>query len=117
MGEYITEQQKVAPIEIITTPKGERVIDFGQNMTGYVEFKIKGKKGERIRVTHAEVLDKEGNFYNENYRHARNEMIYVLDGKEDVFKPRFSFQGFRYIRIDEYPEQDIDLSAITAIVS
>jgi alpha-L-rhamnosidase len=116
VGEYITEQQKVAPAELIVTPKGERVIDFGQNMTGYVEFRIKGKKGERIRITHAEVLDKDGNFYNDNYRHARNEMIYVLDGKEDVFKPRFSFQGFRYIRIEEYPAQEMDLSSITAIV-
>ena len=116
VGEYIVEQQKVAPAELIVTPKGERVIDFGQNMTGYVEFRIKGKKGERIRITHAEVLDKDGNFYNDNYRHARNEMIYVLDGKENVFKPRFSFQGFRYIRIEEYPAQEIDLSAITAIV-
>ncbi len=116
VGEYITEQQIVAPVELIITPKGEKVIDFGQNMTGYVEVSIKGNKGEVVSFTHAEVLDKDGNFYNANYRHARNKMTYILDGKEDVFKPRFSFQGFRYIRLDEYPDVEIDLANFKAIV-
>ncbi len=114
-GEYITEHERLAPIALITTPKGERVIDFGQNMTGFVEFKIKAKAGERIVISHAEVLDKDGNFYNANYRLARNIMTYICDGNENVFKPRFSFQGFRYIRLDEYPDIDIDLDNIRAV--
>ena len=114
-GEWIKEQERLAPIELIITPKGERVIDFGQNMTGYVEFKIKGKRGDRIVVTHAEVLDKDGNFYNENYRTAENKMTYILDGEENLFKPKYSFQGFRYIRLDEYPGE-VDLRGITAVV-
>ena len=64
IGEWIVEHERLAPIKLFTTPKGERVIDFGQNMTGYVEFKVKAKKGEKIVITHAEVLDKYGkNFY------------------------------------------------------
>ena len=114
-GEYITEHERLAPVELIITPKGERVIDFGQNMTGYVEFKIKRNKGDRIVVTHAEVLDKDGNFYNENYRTARNKMTYILDGNLNVFKPSFSFQGFRYIRLDEYPMENVDLDSIRAV--
>ena len=114
-GEYITEHERLAPIALITTPKDERVIDFGQNMTGFVEFKIKAKAGERIVISHAEVLDKDGNFYNENYRYAKNNMIYTCDGNENIFKPRFSFQGFRYIRLDEYPDVEIDFNNIRAV--
>lgn len=115
-GENITEHEHIAPIELITTPKGERVIDFGQNMTGYVQFDVYGKKGERIVTTCAEVLDKDGNFYNDNYRAAQNKVTFILDGTKRIYKPEFSFQGFRYIRLDEYPDISIDLSDICAIV-
>lgn len=116
VGDGVTEHERLAPIEIITTPKGETVIDFGQNMTGYVEFNVKGKKGEKIVTTCAEVLDKDGNFYNANYRTAENRITFVLDGTQRRYKPEFSFQGFRYIRIEEYPDMPIDLNAIRAIV-
>ena len=114
-GEWIKEQERLRPIKLIVTPKGERVVDFGQNMAGYVEFKGRWKRGDRIVISHAEVLDRDGNFYNENYRLARNIMTYTADGEYNVFKPSFSFQGFRYIRLDEYPGE-VDLKGITAIV-
>lgn len=115
VGEIIAEQDRVSPARLIVTPKGERVIDFAQNMTGYVEFKVSGKRGERIRLSFGEVLDKDGNFYNANYRKSKNDVIYVLDGKERTVKPTFTFQGFRYIRLDEFPEGEVDLEKITAI--
>ncbi|MBQ9735960.1 MAG: family 78 glycoside hydrolase catalytic domain [Clostridia bacterium] len=114
-GEWVKEAERFAPFRLIITPKGERVLDFGQNIAGYVEFKIKAKRGERIVISHAEVLDKDGNFYTGNYRSAKNLITYVCSGEEDVFKPRFSFQGFRYIRLDEYPDVPIDFDAIRAI--
>ncbi len=115
VGEDITEQERLHPVAFIVTPKGERVIDFGQNMTGYVEVSIRGKRGDRIVITHAEVLDRDGNFYNENYRKARNKMTYVCSGEDDVFKPTYSFQGFRYIRLDEYQGNEVDIDAFVAI--
>ncbi len=115
VGEYVREQERVAAKELILTPKGERVIDFGQNLAGYVEIRVKGKKGSKIVLTHAEVLDKDGNFYTENYRTARNRNVYVLSGGEDVFKPHFCFQGYRYIRLDEFPHEEIELSAFTSV--
>ena len=115
VGELIHEHERIAPKEFIITPKGERVIDFGQNMTGYVEVRIKGERGGRIVMTHAEVLDADGNFYNENLRSARSRNEYILSGGEDVFKPTFSFQGFRYIRLDEYPFEEVDLNCFTAV--
>lgn len=101
VGEDITEQERLAPVEIIRTPRGETVVDFGQNMTGYVELRISANQGDRIVFTHAEVLDREGNFYTDNYRTAKNCMTYVCSGGEDVFKPQYSFQGFRYIRLED----------------
>ena len=115
-GEWICENERIAPVEIIHTPKGETVIDFGQNMTGYVEVKIQGPRGSRIVMHHAEVLDSEGNFYTDNMRLARNENIYVLSGGDDVFKPKYCFQGFRYIRLNEYPFENIDLNAFRGVV-
>ena len=115
ISEYVKEQERLSPVELIVTPKGEKVIDFGQNLAGYVEVRICGKRGSRIRFTHAEVLDSAGNFYTENMRSAKNEVTYVLSGENDIFKPVFSFQGYRYIRIEEFPKDDIDLSCFTSV--
>ena len=115
VGEDITEQERLTPVELIVTPKGERVIDFGQNMTGYAQVSITAPKGSRVVLHHAEVLDSEGNFYTANYREARNENTYICSGEADVFKPSFTFQGFRYIHLVEYPFETVDLNNFTAI--
>jgi alpha-L-rhamnosidase len=111
----IKEQEIISPKEIITTPKGETVIDFGQNLTGFVRFSVNAKKGDKIVYTHGEVLDKDGNFYNQNYRSAKSIIDYTcLDG-EQTYSPEFSFMGFRYICLNEYPK-NIDLSSFKAVV-
>ena len=66
-GEIVTHIEEVPAINYFITPKGERIIDFGQEVTGYVCFRTVGEIGERISIDHAEILDKDGNFYNENY--------------------------------------------------
>ena len=114
-GEWIMERERIAPVRLIRTPKGETVIDFGQNLTGYAEIRIRGERGGRIVVDHAEVLDADGNFYTENMRSAENRCEYVLGGGEETFKPIYSFQGFRYIRLTEYPSETVELDGITAI--
>ena len=87
--------------KLIVTPKGEKVIDFGQNIVGWERVKLTGKKGDEIRITHAEVLDKDGNFYTENMRAARTTSTFILNGEgQEVFEPRHTFYGFRYIRIE-----------------
>ena len=113
-GEWIKEADRLRPIELITTPKGERVVDFGQNMTGYVEIEAKGKLGDRIVLHHAEVLDKDGNFYTANYRHAKNEVTYILSGESVTLHPVYSFQGFRYVRLTEAPD-DLTVEDLTAV--
>lgn len=114
-GEWITEHERFAPISVIHTPKGETVLDFGQNLAGYVELHIRGKRGDRVVLHHAEVLDRDGNFYCDNYRNSKNEMTYVLSGGSDVFKPTYTFQGFRYVRLTEYPLEHVDPNDFCAI--
>ena len=75
-GEEIREMERVAPKKVIITPAGETVIDFGQVLTGYVEFTVNAHEGDRIRILHGEVLDQDGNFYNANYRTAKAEINY-----------------------------------------
>ena len=115
-GERVLEHEVFYPSELIITPKGERVIDFGQNLAGYVEIEISAKHGARITLSHAETLDADGSFYTDNLRSAKAQNTYVCkgDGKE-VFKPRYSWQGFRYVRLDEYPFDEIDLSSFRAV--
>ncbi|SHH72538.1 alpha-L-rhamnosidase [Clostridium grantii] len=115
-GVPVKKQESIKPIELIITPKGETVIDFGQNIAGWVKFKVKGKSGDRVLLKHAEVLDQEGNFYTANLRRAKATIEYTLKGgAEEVFEPHFTFQGFRYVQIVEYPGT-IDLENIEAIV-
>ena len=114
-GEKVIEQERLEPKEIIITPKGETVLDFGQNMTGYVEFRIKGKKGERAVISHAEVLDAEGNFYTDNLRSAKAQAIFVCDGEEHLHKSKHNFFGFRYIRLENWSDE-VKKENFTAIV-
>ncbi len=116
IGENVVEAERVYPVEYIVTPKGERVIDFGQNLAGYVEIRRVGRPGDKIVFTHAEVLDKDGNFYTENMRTAKNRNTYISAGGNDVFKPLFTFQGFRYIKLEEYPLENVDINEFSAIV-
>jgi len=98
--EPVTKHEIFKPLNIFKTPKGETVIDFGQNLSGFVHFKISGQAGDSIILEHGEVLDKEGNFYNANLRTAAAKDVFVLNGKgEEYFEPHFTYHGFRYVRI------------------
>ncbi len=102
-GEEVHEQERVAAARIFTTPKGETVVDFGQEVTGYVESTLEGKAGDVLDLSFAEVLDKDGNFYNENYRTARSQYHYICRNGKQVYKPKLTFWGFRYIRVNAFP--------------
>jgi len=118
-GPPVRRRKRFPALELIATPKGERVLDFGQNLSGWVSFSVRGKRGDRVVLRHAETLDAAGNFYDANMRTARNLVEYTLKGEgEERYEPRFSFQGFRYVRIDEYPgKPEIDDFAAWAIHS
>ena len=114
-GEKIVEHERMPALQVIKTPAGETVIDFGQNMTGYVEFRIKGTPGAQATISHGETLDRDGNFYNANYRSARAQIKFTCDGEEHIYKSALTFFGFRYIRLENWPDE-VKKENFTAIV-
>lgn len=114
-GEKIVEHERMPALQIIKTPAGETVIDFGQNMTGYVEFRIKGTPGAQATISHGETLDRDGNFYNANYRSADAQIKFICDGEEHIYKSALTFFGFRYIRLENWPDE-IKKENFTAVV-
>ena len=102
-NELVKKKEKFLPLRIFKTPKGEQVIDFGQNLVGWVSIKVKGSAGDKLVVSHAEVLDKEGNFYITNLRAAKAMDTYILKGGEETVEPHFTWHGFQFIRLEGYP--------------
>lgn len=114
-NEPIRRHKPINPLKLIKTPKGETVIDFGQNMSGWEKIRVRGQKGDTIKVYHAEILDNKGNFYTKNLRRAKATSTYILsgDGVEE-FEPTMTFYGFRYIKIVGLREE-VNLSDYQAI--
>lgn len=99
-GEDIVTMEELAPVSSFTTPKGEKVLDFGQEITGFVRVTLDAKSGDKVTLSCAEMLDRDGNFYNENYRAAGSKMEYICRDGVQSWEPEFSFFGFRYIRVE-----------------
>jgi alpha-L-rhamnosidase len=107
---------EIKPIEMFTTPKGETVLDLGQNMVGWLRFNVSGAAGSKVVLRHAEILDSNGNFYTENLRTAKQTIEYILKGDGiECFEPHFTFQGYRYVMLEEYPGQP-ELGNFTGVV-
>jgi len=114
-GVFVKEQEVLSPVAIIDAPNGDVIVDFGQNLTGYFEFTVDAKAGDKVAFAVGEVLDKDGNFYNENYRDAKARFEYICHDGRNVYKPKLAFWGYRYMRIDAFPSQ-LTKDSIRAIV-
>ena len=96
----VQELEPFAVAKSSTDAEGRTVYDFAQNIGGYVSFVVRGERGAKVTVEHAEILDKDGNFYNVNYRTAEARIEYTLKGEGDEsYTPTFTFFGFRYVRV------------------
>lgn len=108
----VVEREILKPIELITTPKNEKVFDMGQILTGIFRLRLNVPKGRKIHIQTGEILQ-ENSFYNGNLRSAKSEYFYVSDGKKIVLEPKFTFYGFRYIKVDGVDNLDIsDMEAV-----
>ena len=110
------EMETLPVKEVIHTPAGETVLDFGQNFAGMFECTQSIPKGEKMKLEFAEILQN-GNFYHENYRTAKSEFTYVSDGCDRVIRPFFTFFGFRYIKISGLDEINLDCFKGKAVYS
>ncbi|SLK20917.1 MULTISPECIES: alpha-L-rhamnosidase [unclassified Paenibacillus] len=107
-------KETLKPIEVLTTPAGETVIDMGQNMVGWLQFRTQAPRGSVIHLQYGEVLQ-DGHFYRENLRSAKAEYTYTSDGNEAIIRPYFTFYGFRYIKVEGWIGK-LDLDDFTGCV-
>ncbi len=112
LSPMVTKQQMRKP-ELLHTPAGELVLDFGQVVTGWVEFTANVHAGREIRLDYGELLQ-DDNFYNENLRTAEAAYTYIADGAQHRVRPHFTFYGFRFVRVTGLTEEEIAAADFTA---
>lgn len=107
-------EHETFPGKLLQTPNGETVLDFGQNLAGYVEMALTAHTGQKVKLTCGETLDENGNFTQENFqdrnRHKEGGTAQMLElvckEGENHCKPSFTIMGFRYAKV----ETDADLT-------
>ena len=105
IGEPVRVVDTLDAVSVKITPKGETVIDFGQVVAGHVRLEASGKSGTEIVLEHSEVLDENGNFLNNIVGRNKDQRdIFILKGGEkEILEPKFTFHGFRYVKVNGYP--------------
>lgn len=109
----VAVREELSVREILHTPAGETVLDLGQNLTGIFCLKVDVPAGWEVKLLFGEVLQN-GNFYRDNLRSAKAEYIYKSAGKPVVISPKFTFYGYRYVKVEGLPE--IKKEDFTALV-
>lgn len=112
-GEPVVRHETFMP-KVITTPNGEAVLDFGQNMMGRMRFRVKAKAGDEITCTFGETLDENGNFTLDNLRipfagkfvsDKLQKLTYICRDEVQEYEPQFLVCGFRYVRLENWTEK------------
>ena len=118
----VTEHEKFAAVKVITTPGGAKVLDFGQNIAGYISFAVTAKKGQKIKLRFGEMFDENGEFTQKNIQCANKKRTrvtplqqieyYCKDGLNE-YKTKFAIFGFQYVLIESDIEwEKADFTAI-----
>ena len=114
----ITEHEKFSVQKVITTPGGAKVLNFGQNIAGYISFAVMAKKGQKIKLRFGEMFDENGEFTQKNFQCANKKRTrvtplqqieyYCMDGSNG-YKTKFAIFGFQYVLIEsdvEWKKED-----------
>ncbi|PWH06260.1 alpha-L-rhamnosidase [Brachybacterium endophyticum] len=109
----ITRHESVAPQRIWSSPSGRTLVDFGQNLVGFLRFSVSGPAGTEITLRHAEVLeDEELGTRPLRGAAATDRIVLAGDPAGETFEPTLTFHGFRYAEVTGWPgdltEQDIE---------
>lgn len=103
------------PVPCVPHPKNLIVVDFGQNLIGRERLRVTIPKGQAITISHGEMLNPNGTVYLKNLRTAQATTTIIGNGKPLDYEPTFTFYGFRYLQIINWPGQ-FDPVAIQAEV-
>ena len=120
----VTEHERFSVQKVITTPGGAKVLDFGQNIAGYISFAVMAKKGQKIKLRFGEMFDENGEFTQKNFQCANKKRTrvtplqqieyYCKDGSNE-YKTKFAIFGFQYALIEtdvEWKPEDFTAVAV-----
>ena len=116
----LTEHERFINPVVITTPTGKKVLDFGQNIAGYIEFTIKGKAGQNLKLRFGELIGADGEFTQKNIQCATKkratplqQVVYTCKNGVNNYKTKFAIFGFQYVLIEgDAPWKSEDFTAI-----
>ncbi|MCR5670368.1 MAG: glycoside hydrolase family 78 protein [Butyrivibrio sp.] len=114
MGVPVRAHERLKPAEIITTPAGEIVLDFGQVISGFAEFTNETKKDNEVTLEYGEVLQN-GNFYRDNLRTADAKFTCISSGKKEKARAHFTFFGFRYVKVSGMSLEEVKKSGFEGV--
>ncbi len=120
----VTEHERFSVQKVITTPGGAKVLDFGQNIAGYLSFAVTAKKGQKIKLRFGEMFDENGEFTQKNFQCANKkrtkvtplqQIEYYCKGGLNEYKTKFAIFGFQYVLIEsdvEWKPEDFTAVAV-----
>jgi alpha-L-rhamnosidase len=115
-GPPIRRIEELAPAAVTTSPSGAVIVDFGQNIAGWVRLTVTGEAGTTVTLRHAELLTPQGELEPETLRLAAATDRYTLrGGGQETWEPGFTFHGFRYVQVDGWPGE-LTAGSLRAVV-
>jgi alpha-L-rhamnosidase len=116
-GPPVRKTETLKPHTIFKSPSGKVVVDFGQNLVGWVRVRVSGPKGTKIVFTHTEVME-HGEVATRPLRDCKAVDTLTLSGKDIEWEPKFTFHGFRYAQVEGWPSESGEpgLGDIEAVV-
>ena len=98
--------REAMPIKSVTVKGDVTILDFGQNFAGIISIDPKKMKGGKLKLRHGEILNPDGSLYTANLRKAKAEIVYHKSESGEVYRPRFTYMGFRYVELTGVPYED-----------
>ena len=100
-----TLHERLDPVSATELSDGTTIIDFGQNMAGIIEFDtaLIDAGASCVTIRHGEILNSDGSLYTANLRKAKATVVYHAGEPEGVWRPRFTYMGFRYVELSGTP--------------
>ena len=117
----VTEHERFRPV-ITLAPNGKKLLDFGQNIAGYVSFRVDARVGQRMVWRFGELLDADGNLTQKNIQLSNRRKTtplqridYTCGEGLNAYKTRFAVFGFRYAEVEtdlELRPEDVEAIAV-----
>ena len=118
VGPPVTRQETIRAVKVWQSPSGRTLVDFGQNLVGWLRFTVRGPQGTEVRIRHAEVLEHD-ELGVRPLRDAQATDRFVLSGGDDFFEPTMTFHGFRYAEVTGWPADasgELTVDSLEAVV-